>query len=90
MTNQKKRYRIIYDREGCIGAGACEVAAPKFWKIEDNGIATIIAPNAIKTETEEELEITEEELQENLDAAQACPVQVIKIIDKKTGKQLYP
>lgn len=73
----EKRYKIEYDRKGCIGAGTCEAVCPKSWKIADDGKANVL----IK-------EFDEESLKCNMDAAESCPVNVIHIIDKKTGKQL--
>ena len=31
------RYKIIFDREVCIGALACNVVAPEFWKLAKDG-----------------------------------------------------
>ena len=77
MTAKKElRYKIEYDRQGCIGAGAC-TAVSKNWKMEDDGKA-----NPVKTE------FSEEEFEEQLEAAQVCPVNVIHIIDKHTGKKI--
>lgn len=72
-----KRYRIIYDRSGCIGAASCAAAAPKNWVIADDGKADVVSR-----------EITEDQLQENLDAAESCPVMVIHIEDMETGERL--
>ena len=86
-----KKYKIVYDRAGCIGAGSCEVASIKFWKVMDDGKASIQSKDVKKADDDEEtLEITETEFEENLEAAKSCPVNVIRIIDLKTGKQVYP
>lgn len=86
-----KRYKIIYDRDGCIGAAACSAVAPEDWEIVADGKADLLQGK----EEEEGSDIwvryiDEEELQRNMDAAEACPVNVIKIIDTETGEQLYP
>lgn len=91
------RIKIIYDRSGCIGAAACQAVAPDFWKIVDDGLADL--KGASKVPGEEgvyELLIDESEakehfkriLQENKEAAEACPVQVIKIINLDTGEKI--
>lgn len=72
-----KKYKIKYDRSGCIGAGTCASLCPKNWKISDDGKADY-----------ENKEFGEEDLKCNMEAADSCPVNVIHIIDKKTGKQL--
>lgn len=71
-----KKYKIIYDREGCIGAAACIAGAPQTWKMDNDGKATQLIT-----------EFEEKDLQQNLDAARACPVNVIHIFDE-AGNQL--
>lgn len=78
MTTQEKKYRIEFDREGCIGAAACVAAAPRNWVMKEDG-----KPILLKKE------ITEKELQENRDAANVCPVKVIKIFTEK-NEQIAP
>lgn len=70
------KFKIVYDREGCIGAAACTSVAPKTWKMGSDGKAEQLIQ-----------EFDEKELQANLDAARACPVNVIHIFDE-TGKKL--
>jgi len=36
------KYKIEFDREACIGAAACVVSAPEFWKITDDGRADLL------------------------------------------------
>lgn len=84
-----RKYKIIYDKEGCIGAGACEAVAPLFWKVIDYK-ATLIPNESQKSEVKEELIITSEDFKIHLDAAEACPVRVIKIFDLETDEQVFP
>lgn len=70
------KYRIEYDREGCIGAAACIAVAPNAWKMGEDGKAVQLVK-----------EFDEKELQLHLDAARSCPVNVIHIVDEK-GKRL--
>ena len=72
-----KRYRIEYDRPNCIGAYACLAIAPDTWGEGDDGKAVMLKE-----------EFTEEELEKQLEAARACPVAVIRIIDLETGKEV--
>ncbi len=75
-------YIIEYDRKGCIGAGICVAAAGKHWIMNDDGKADLIGSkeeNGIFIK-----EITEEELKENKEAEEGCPVRVILI--KKVSK----
>jgi len=84
----KKRYRIVYDREGCIGAAACVAAYPERWDIVDDGKADLKGGKPNDDNTEQILEITEEEFQKMMDSAQSCPVNVIHIIDLETGQRV--
>jgi ferredoxin len=87
-NGQKKRYRIVYDREGCIGAAACVAAYPERWSLVDDGKADLKDAKKNDDNTEQTLEFTEEEFQKMMDAAQACPVNVIHIIDEETGQRV--
>jgi ferredoxin len=89
-NGQKKRYKIVYDREGCIGAAACVAAYPERWQLMDDGKADITGEGAKRNDdnTEQTLEISEEEFQKMLDSAQACPVSVIHIVDLETGQRV--
>lgn len=73
----KKRYRVEYDREGCIGAAACAAIHPDGWKMADDGLADCLV-----------YEFDEDELERQMEAAECCPVNVIHIIDTKTGEKL--
>ncbi len=74
---EKKKYVIEYDREGCIGAAAC-AAVSKNW---------VISPEDGKADYNE-VEFGEEELEENLEAARSCPVNVIHIKRKDNGDKI--
>ncbi len=83
-----KKYIVTFERENCIGAAACEAISPKKWKMQDDAKASLLDPNAKKTAEIETLEFDESDLQEHLEAAQACPVNVIKIKEKDTGREM--
>ncbi|MCL4359799.1 ferredoxin [Patescibacteria group bacterium] len=83
-TNDPKVKRTIrnltmwIDRDLCIGAATCVAIAPKAWVLDDEAKAII-------------LDTAEEESDEILiEAAKGCPVMAIFVVDKKTGKQLFP
>lgn len=77
----KKKIKVIYDRENCIGAVSCAVVAPQFWKMKDDGKADLIKSefNKKTKKYELELEVDEETLAILKDAEDACPVRVIEI-----------
>ena len=76
-------FKIVHDRENCIGCGACAAMCPDFWEMVDDGKSKLSGakPKAGKFE----LEVND--LGCNKDAADACPVNVIHIFDK-AGKNL--
>ena len=74
------KYKIIYNKNECIGAGECETLSPEFWKLENDGNATL--KNAIIKGDKEiyELEIDETEVNKQKLIVDSCPVGCIKII----------
>ena len=70
-------YEIEYDREGCIGAAACELTCPENWKLGEDGKADF-----------KKKYLKKEDFEKNMEAAKSCPVNVIHIIDKKTKRRL--
>ena len=84
----QKRYKIVYEREACIGAAACVAAYPERWEIVDDGKADLKDASRNDDNSVQELEVTEEEFQKMMDSAQACPVAVIHIIDLETDERV--
>jgi len=70
-------YKIIINRETCIGAAPCYAIAPKVFHIDNENKAIVVDERGADEKT-------------ILEAAQACPVSAITIIDTETGKQVYP
>ncbi|MEK6948397.1 MAG: ferredoxin [Nanoarchaeota archaeon] len=81
-----KKYLVEYDREGCIGAAACVAVQPDQWTIVDDGKADL--KDSAKEGKNWFKEIDESELQAYKDAAESCPVTVIKIFEKDTKKRI--
>lgn len=71
------KYKVTVDRNLCIGAGSCVAVAPKAFAL-DNEAKAIVLPTA-----------GEEDDNTLLEAAKACPVAAIIVIDE-TGKQIFP
>jgi ferredoxin len=61
------KYEIKFDRENCMGCGAC--TSCNNWELKDDGKVT-----PIKTELEE--------IGCNQEAVDICPIDIIKIIEK--------
>ncbi|MEK6849613.1 MAG: ferredoxin [Nanoarchaeota archaeon] len=81
-----KQYKVIYERNNCIGAGTCVAVLDARWKMNDDGKADL--NGGVKKGDIYELIITEAELPKMLESAEACPVLVIHIEDMETGKRL--
>ncbi len=71
------KYKIEYERDGCIGAGACVDACVENWKMDDDGKANFINE-----------EFDDDVLEKNKAAAESCPVNIIHIVNKETGERL--
>ena len=61
------KYKVEYDREGCIGAAACAAADPKNWVMVDDGKADLVDGELkgelwIKEIPEEEFEAKKKQL----------------------------
>jgi ferredoxin len=81
------RYKVIYDRKGCISALSCATLSPELFEInkKDNK-ADLVSGN--KEEGKFTRIIDERELDEALEAARACPVNVIHVFNLDTGDKL--
>lgn len=64
--------KIIFEREKCIGCGSCEALCSKYWKMADDGKVDYLGSEELK----------EGETGCNKEAADACPVQCIRIENK--------
>jgi len=73
----KQKYKVWVDRNLCIGAATCVAVSPKSFQLDKEAKAVII-----KT-------IDEEELENIIEAAKACPVAAIFIEDEK-GNRVFP
>ena len=80
-----RKYKIILERNTCIGVFACVEADVKLWIKSDDGKVDLKGAKKIDENTYE-LEV--ETLGRNHDAAVSCPVVAIKIIDLETGQEI--
>lgn len=83
MANQKEYKRnkegskidkIIIDRDLCIAASTCIVVTPETFQLDDENLAVVIDADTVDDDT-------------LIQAAQSCPTQAIKLIDKD-GKEV--
>ena len=81
IPTEKSRFKIIVEPSLCMAFGSCEILAPHVFQVETN---KIINPKAVV------ISESEDNFESILDAAQTCPTKAIIIIDKHTGKQIFP
>lgn len=72
--------KIIHQRKKCVGCGVCAVLCPDFWKMGEDGRATLVHPKTIYNKKTKEYELDIKELGCNVEVADSCPVHCIKII----------
>ncbi|MFH2021538.1 MAG: ferredoxin [archaeon] len=73
--------KVTHDRENCIGCGACAAIAPDFWTMNDDGKADLIG--GIRQGKKVVKVIKDKDIELNKEAADSCPVEVIKVEEDK-------
>lgn len=73
-----KKYRIIFDRETCIGALACNAVAPDVWELAEDGKVDLKGATK-RDDGKWELVVDESKIVQNKEAADSCPVYAIVI-----------
>ena len=87
VQETSKKYQLQHDRPNCIGCAACNSVAPDFWTMNEDGKSDIVGCR--KRDDEWEVcDIDEKHYNENKEAADLCPVNVIHIINKETGEKI--
>lgn len=79
------KFKIIYDRDACIGAAACAALDPKLFEMNTDGKADLIGG---KEEKPGLFVLEIDDLGDAKDAAESCPVDVIKIKDLENKKDI--
>jgi ferredoxin len=82
------KYRVEFDRENCIGAGACVATNADFWFIDQDGKATLKTAVFDDAKKLWILQIEDADFQKHMDAAGVCPVTVIHVYENDGDKKL--
>lgn len=70
--------KIILEKNKCIGCGSCQTLCPKHFELIEDGKSHLIGSKKNSKTGNEESEVEKPDCIK--DAAEACPVQIIKII----------
>jgi len=81
------KYLLQHNRPDCIGCAACEAVAEEFWEMKEDGKSDIKGGKNLENGWQE-LDFKEKNFEENKEAADSCPVNVIHIIKKDTGEKI--
>ena len=82
MVQMTIKKEIQHDRPNCIGCAACAAIDPKTWIMHEDGKSNIINGKNIENGWQRK-EIKEDEFKDSMDCADACPVNVIHIVEKE-------
>ncbi|HXZ97914.1 MAG TPA: ferredoxin [Candidatus Acidoferrum sp.] len=79
--------KVEVDAEKCLGFGSCVIVSPDVFRLDER-------PGKGVFRSQAKLDVLDEaggqDFENLLIAAQSCPTQAITIIDRKTGKRIYP
>lgn len=82
-----KKYTVLHDKDGCIGCGSCAALCPKYWVMEDDGMAHLKGSKAQKSAKGGVYILELDDPGCNTDAQDICPAQVIKVQTSKEKKK---
>ena len=86
-----KEIKMVYDRDGCIGAAACAAINPEDFVMNDDGKADLVQAKKEGNRFIKVLSVPNQDLLDKIiDSAKGCPVDVIEVWDIKEHKKLAP
>jgi ferredoxin/uncharacterized protein YuzE len=79
--------KVEVEADKCLGFGSCVIVSPDVFRLDERPGQGVFRSRA-------KLDVLDEaggkDYENLLIAAQSCPTQAITIIDRKTGKRIYP
>lgn len=82
------KYKISFDRESCIGCGACAAVYPERFEFNAEDGKSSLKNSKRNEKGFFEIEIEDKELETAKNAAESCPVNAIHLVEIKTGKEI--
>jgi len=74
--------KIIHFKKDCISCGACAAIAPELWEMDEKGFAQLKG-DAKEINGVWELKIESKDKEKHQEAADVCPVNIIKVEEEK-------
>jgi ferredoxin len=79
--------KITHLRKDCIGCGACAAIAPDFWTMDEEDSLSTLKGSVAKGDLFE-LEVSDEDaINQNKEASEVCPVDIIKLVDEEKKEE---
>jgi ferredoxin len=79
--------KVDVDGDKCLGFGSCVIVSPDVFRLDER-------PGKGVFQSRAKLDVLDQAGGKDFDnllmAAQSCPTQAITIVDRKTGKRIYP
>jgi len=79
--------KVEVEADKCLGFGSCVIVSPDVFRLDERPGQGVFRSRA-------KLDVLDEaggkDYENLLSAAQSCPTQAITIIDRKTGRKIYP
>ncbi len=85
--SEGKKYRIIYERNACIGAAACAAVFDKRWEMASDNKADLKG-GAEKGNGIWQADIDDIEFEDVKTSGDVCPVNVIHVFKLETGEKI--
>lgn len=85
------KIKVVVDPDLCIGAASCVTISPSTFRMNEENKAYVLdhSEEPGGPSYEREMEVTQDELDEIILAAQSCPTLAVFVFDE-SGNQLYP
>jgi len=86
-SEAESEIRVEVDPDKCLGFGSCVIVSPDVFRLDERPGKGVFRSSA-------KLDVLDQtggkDFDNLLTAAQSCPTQAISIVDRKTGKRIYP
>lgn len=72
------KYKVIHYKKDCISCAACAVACPKFWEMDEEGMAHLKGSKEVGDHDELIVE-DEGDVASNKEVAEMCPIEIVHV-----------